>query len=207
MKRYILLVMVVLVMVGLTASFGCVDVLNSKVSDKVDDKMIESVNLFNPNMPYSLRGSMSLVIKKNYVEESLGKADITRRLDTKTYEIRKGDDGSFVVVVYDNETGRLIDVWRLDKLYERNDFDRLVNGVSSLEDVVLIDPYTKVFEKSNSEGVSEHRLINDEIVIIDYKLVDDYWQVEKVGFEKDPLGFSSLISQDYSEIKNSRCEF
>lgn len=191
MKKNILMVLVVLVLVG---SLGCADGSNTKVREKADN--------LNPNFPYSIRENMSVVLKKEYVEERLGKADITRKLEKKTYEIRNKDDGSLIVVTYDNESGRLLDVWRLKELYERQDFEVIINGESTSKDVVLVDPYTIVFEKSGKEGISEHRLINDEVAIIRYKQENGSWRVYDISFEKDPLGFSTLISTDDNIFDN-----
>lgn len=191
MRKYILMIIGLLVLLG---SYGCAD----------GGKTNESKNASNlkRNIPYSIRENMSISIKQGYVAEKLGKADITRKLETKTYEIRKKDDGSIVFVFYDNETKSLIDVWRLKELYKRQDFEEIVGGESSSKDVVLVDPYTTVFEKSKKEGISEHRLINDEVAVIRYKQEHGSWRVYDISFEKDHLGFSTLISTDYNNLDN-----
>lgn len=182
MRKHILMILVIIFLLG---SYGCVD-------DSENSGNLKS------NLPYVIRGNMSISIKKDYVAEKLGKADFTRKLETKTYEIRKKDDGSLIIVTYDN--GRLIDVWRLKELYERADFDGILVGESNLEDVLKIDPYTSFFEKSNEEGISEHRLINDEAVFISYIRENESWLVDDIIYKKDPVGISKIISPDYFDI-------
>ncbi len=189
MKKGILMVLVLMVLV---VNIGCTS--GSELKEKQD------VDILKANVPYSIRANMSIVLKKQYVEDILGKADITKKIETKTYEIRKKDDSSLIIVTYDNESGRLIDVWRLEKLYEIKDFEEIVVGKSTLDDVEKIDPFTSFFEKSKENGISEHRLINDEVVVISYIRANDSWQVDDVAVEKDPVGFSTIISPDYFNI-------
>lgn len=158
----------------------------------------EGSDLLKSNIPYSIRENMSLVLKDKYVEDVLGKAKITRRVENKTYEIRTRDDGSLIIVTYDN--GRLIDVWRLKELYEREDFEGILVGDSSLEDVLKIDPYTSFFKKSNEDGFSEHRLINDEAVDISYIRKNESWIVDDIIYKNDPVGISKIISTDYFDL-------
>lgn len=187
MNKSILLVIVLFFLLG---NIGCANVRNPKNNE----------NTINSNIPYSIRMNMSIAIKKNYVEEKLGKADIIRIKDNKTYEIRKKNDGSLVFITYDNENGILLDVWRLKKIYVRSDFGKILEGEVTLDDVVLIDPYTKVVEYSEDKGISEHRLINNEIVVIKYMMVQGKWIVENISFEKDQLKFSELIGSDSNII-------
>ena len=187
--KYVLMIIGLFLLVG---SFGCADGGKIKVS--------ENTSNLKPNIPYSIRSNMSIAIKKSYIAEKLGKADITRKLETKTYEIRKKNDGSMVIFIYDNENKNLIDVWRLKELFERNDFKNIVAGESTYDDVVQVDPYTIVFENSNKEGISEHRMMDDEVAVISYKREQGTWRVYDISFEKDPLGFSTLISPDYKKL-------
>lgn len=188
MKKNILMVLLLALMMNM----GC----------NRDDKGIrkEEPALLKSNIPYSVRENMSIVLKNEYVEDVLGKAKITRKVENKTYEIRKMNDGSLIIVTYDNDNGRLIDVWRFKELYERNDFKALLVGDSNYEDVLKIDPYTFFFKKSNEIAYSEHRLINDEALVINYIRDNGLWVVEDIAYKKDPVGFSKIINPGYFDL-------
>lgn len=187
MKRKILMLLLLLSLMIIMGCSGAEKGIRKEESD-----------LLKSNIPYSIRENMSIVLKNKYVEDVLGKANITRRVEDKTYEIRIRDDGSLIIVTYDN--GRLIDFWRLKELYERADFDGILVGESNLEDVLRIDPYTSFFEKSNEDGFSEHRLINDEAVVISYIRENESWLVDDITYKEDPVGISKIISPDYFDI-------
>lgn len=63
-----------------------------------------------------------------------------------------------------------------------------------------IDPYTCFFKKSNEDGFSEHRLINDEAAVISYIRKNESWLVDDIIYKNDPVGISKIISSDYFDL-------
>lgn len=146
------------------------------------------------NIPNFLRANVSVAIRRSGIESKYGKADIFRSLPTKSYEIRKFNDGSMLFVIYDNETNRVIDIWRLRKLFDRKDFTTIVEGKSTLNDVIKIDAYTNIVEIPNNCAISEHKLKNNEVCIINYIKINDVWTVNKISMiNNDPSEFAKTI--------------
>ena len=141
-----------------------------------------------------MRLQLSTAIRSSSIENKYSKADIIRNLKTKSYEIRERKDGSKVFVIYDNATNRVIDLWQLAKLFNREDFKTIIEGTSTLKDILQIDPYTTIIEKSTSSGVSEHRLKNNEVLVINYIKKNEAWTVDKTNFvNNDPSEFTKTI--------------
>ena len=157
----------------------------------------DKLNMIKVNIPYSMRVNTSIAIRSATIDKEYGKADILRDLDTKKYEIRNMDDGSKLFVIYDKETNRVIDIWRLKKLLSRESFKEITDGKSNLNDIINIDPYTTIIEKSKDNGISEHKLKNNEILIINYIKKKDVWIVDKTNFlNNDPSEFTKTIIQE-----------
>lgn len=144
-----------------------------------------------------MRLQLSTVIRSTGIQNRYGKADRIRNLKTKSYEIRDRKDGSKLFVIYDNATNSVIDMWQLAKLFNREDFKTIIEGKSTIKDIVEIDPYTINIEKSKENGatgVSEHKLKNNEILLINYIKKNDVWTVDKTNFlNNDPSDFTKTI--------------
>ncbi|MDP4095072.1 MAG: hypothetical protein Q8920_17170 [Bacillota bacterium] len=53
----------------------------------------------------------------------------------------------------------------------------------------------------SEEGISEHKLINNEVAVIKYLKKDDKWVVHDINFDKDQLNFAALLMpEDLKEI-------
>lgn len=89
-------------------------------------------------------------------------------------------------------------MWQLKKLLNRENFNNINEGKSTFRDIEEINSYTTIIEKSKESGVSEHKLKNNEVVIIDYIKKNKVWTVEKINFISiDPSKFTStLIPED-----------
>lgn len=158
---------------------------------------IRNSEMQSANLPYSIRENISLVIRSDNIKEIYGEPDIIRELPGKSYEIRKMADESLLFVFYDKETNSVYDIWRLKNLLSHQTFAEIHTGQATSEDILKIDPYTKVFELSKETGLSEHRLKENEIIIINYKKSKGDWVVEDVNYIKpDPSGFTTTINAD-----------
>jgi len=175
---------------------GCAWIEKDKIS-KVGKSEMQSTNL-----PYSIRENISFAISSAMIERMYGKPQVIRKLQERTYEIRDMDDGSKIFVIYDNKSSRVTDIWRLKTLLSHQSLKNIDVGKTTLNDIKNVDPYTAIFETSKDHGISEHRLKDNEVLIIDYKRMDNIWTVEKFRYIKpDPSGFSAIIiPADLSQI-------
>lgn len=155
------------------------------------------------NIPYSIKSSMSLVIRRDYIANLYGKPDIVRKQKDYSYEIRSLSDGSKFFVFYDS-TNIVIDSWRLTELLERSEFEKIITGESTFNDVKKIDPYFQIFEYSQNKdaAISEHRLKDSGLITVEYKKINNVWVVDSVKHEQqDPSGFvSKLLPEDKALI-------
>lgn len=157
---------------------------------------VEKTNMIKSNIPYSLRQNISLAIKKNLIEKNYGKADLTGASDIKTYEVRNLSDGSKLIVIYDNITNAVTDIWQLKKLFTHNDFKSIEEGKSTSKEILKIDPYTNIISKDDNTAISEHRLANNEVVIIDYIKKDNSLIVKKINYvNPDPSNFINIFNE------------
>jgi len=71
-----------------------------------------------------------------------------------------------------------------------------------LEDITAIDPYSSFMEYTDATGASEHRLKDNEVLIVNYIKKNDVWIVDKMDFiSDDPSGFTkTLIPEDLMGI-------
>ncbi len=188
MIKNVLIIVVLFVFISFS---GCGNDKNGNAHE--EDKS----NMIKVNLPYSVRVGTSIAIRSAAVEKEYGKADILRDLNTTKYEIRNMDDESKLFVIYDKETNRVIDIWRLKELLSRDKFNKITDGKSSLNDIINIDPYTTIVEKSEDNGISEHKLKNNEVLVIEYIKKKDVWIVDKTNFlNNDPSGFAKTIIQE-----------
>jgi len=179
MKRFLLLTLMV-----------CFIALNLLGCSKGDN----NVNMNKNNIPYSMRVNTSIAIRSSEIENKYGKANVTRNLKSKSYEVRNMDDGSKLFVIYDNATNRVIDIWQLKKLFDHESFKNIIEGKSTLKDIIAIDPYTTIMEKSKDSAISEHKLINNEVYTIDYIKKNGEWTVDKMNLiANDPSEFTKTI--------------
>lgn len=145
------------------------------------------------NIPYSIRSNMSLAIRMDDISKKYGKPDVVREEKNYTYEIRNLEDGSKFFVLYRKDKISS-DMWRLKGLFDRNDFSKIEVKKSTDTDVKKIDPYFNVYELQGDKGISEHRLKNNGLAILEYKKEKNIWLVEKVEFkDQDPSGFESKL--------------
>lgn len=153
--------------------------------------------MLKTNIPYSIRETMSLAIKKNIIEKQYGKADLTGTSETKNYEIRTKHDKSKIIVIYDNVTRNVTDIWQLKKLLTREDFKVIEEGKSLVKDILDIDPYTNIFEKNMNNALSEHKLVNNETLVIDYAKKKDSWVVARLTYiTPDPSDLINTINKE-----------
>lgn len=190
MKKNFLLICVLFCMILTTLS--C-----SENSNKKNENGVEKINMLKTNIPYSIRETMSLAIKKNIIEKQYGKADLTGTSETKNYEIRTKHDKSKIIVIYDNVTRNVTDIWQLKKLLTREDFKVIEEGKSLVKDILDIDPYTNIFEKNTNNALSEHKLVNNETLVIDYAKKKDSWVVARLTYiNPDPSDLINTINKE-----------
>ncbi|MDP4094035.1 MAG: hypothetical protein Q8920_11815 [Bacillota bacterium] len=188
---------IIFILVSLFAFSGC-------GSNKADDRTTMALNsgqleanLDSPNIPFEMRKSISLVLRDGYIKKKYGNPDITRTCKDYSYEIRNMEDGSKLFVFYSDKKN-VRNIWRLKKLMKRKDFDQIKPGVSSSVDIIKIDPYTVI---TGDEGISEHKLINNEVAVIKYLKKDNKWIVNDINYENDQSDFSAmLLPEDLEEI-------
>ncbi len=180
-----------------------INVVACKETTQNTNQIGEEVIMNIENIPSSVRAAMSNRINSSAIVRKYGKADIKRKLENKSYEIRYLDDESKLIVVYDNDTNRVIDLWKLNKLLKREDFQILVGKESLFNDVINIDPYAFKLETSAITAISEHKLVNNEVAIISYINRDKQWLVDKIDYvSPDPSEFTSiLLEEDISLIQ------
>lgn len=189
MKKKFLLICVLFCMILTTIS--C-----SENSNKKNENGVERINMLKTNLPYSIRETMSIAIKKNIIEKQYGKANLTGTSETKNYEIRNRYDKSKLIVIYDNATKNVTDIWQLTKLLTREDFKVIEEGKSLVKDVFDIDTYTNIFEKDMNNAISEHKLVNNEALVIDYVKKNDSWVVNKLTYiNPDPSNLINIIKE------------
>lgn len=147
------------------------------------EKLDKTTNMFTQelyvNIPNSVRKTMSLSINKKGIENTYGKADSEKIFDKKTYELRNIADGSKLIITYLNN--RVIDMWQFKKIFDRSDFEKLEINKSSLDDVLKIDLYSTIIG-SDEHSITEHKLKNNEVVLITYKNIDDLWIITEIEF-------------------------
>ncbi len=145
------------------------------------------------NLPYEIRRSLSFVNKKDSIQHLYGNPDIVRSADDYSYEIRNMDDESKLFVFYDKD-GIVRNIWRLKKLFNREEFNKINIGKSTGDDVKNIDPYCVIANGSKKDVISEHKLQNNQIVKIKYTKDNDKWIVNGIEYiEKDPSEFASML--------------
>lgn len=170
---------------------GCGNDKNKNIYEGDKSSMIKV------NIPHSVRVDTSIAIRSAAIEKEYGKADILRDLDTRKYEIRNMDDGSRLFVIYNKETNRVVDIWRLKKLLSRESFKEITDGKSNSSDIISIDPYTTIVENSKNTGISEHKLKNNGVLIINYIKINNVWIVDKTDYlNNDPSGFTKTITEE-----------
>ncbi|MFA6942119.1 MAG: hypothetical protein WCQ54_14270 [Clostridiaceae bacterium] len=162
--------------------------------DVIKTEMIKS------NTPYSMRVNLSAAIRRSAIEEKYGKAQIIRNLKLINYEIRNMDDGSKLFVIYDNDTNRVVDIWQLKKLFSKGNFTNIIPQKSTLNDVIKIDPYANVVEKSKEIAITEHKLDNNKVCIITYFMKNGIWTVKDLDFIDDPSEFTKILSEDLPSL-------
>ena len=154
------------------------------------------------NLPYDIRQSLSFVNKKDSIKHLYGNPDLVRSSDEYSYEIRNMDDGSKLFVFYDGN-GIVRNIWRLKKLFSREEFHQIKIGKSTGDDVEYIDPYCVIADVSEKDAMSEHKLQNNQIVKIKYLKDNDKWIVNDIEYiEKDPSEFElMLLPEDLKSLR------
>lgn len=171
--------------------------LNEKANTAQIAPMEEKILSLKIDLPYSIRKYMSLVIRNKDIEKQYGKPDLIHKMETKTYEIRNISDGSKLFTIYDNISGALIDMWQLKKLFSYENFKNIYEKESSSEDILKIDQYTTIIECTNDTAISEHRLVNNEVINIDYVKKNGLWIVDKIKHVKsDPSNFTNILTPE-----------
>jgi hypothetical protein len=182
----------ILIIIAIFASLICIYALVNKES--ANDGKGDEIDMLKTNIPYSIRQNMSVGLRPKSIEKKYGKADITRKLEKILYEIRNMDDESKLFVIYNIDTNAVIDIWQLKKLLEYEEFQSIIAEKSDLNDIIKIDPYTTIIEKSENDAISEHRLKDGRSLLIDYSMENGEWMVDKVNMiDPDPSGFINTI--------------
>lgn len=200
MKKLILVVSVIFCLS--TMLTGCSKMKNKNLSKD------EKTDMLDVNVPYYITNYMSMVTRRDDIEKKYGKADIIRKSETKTYEIKNISDGSKLVVIYEDGEGRVIDMWQLKKLMSSESFKNINEGKSSSQDIIKIDPYTTIVETTEDTAISEHKLINNEIIDIDYVKENGSWIVKNLKYVKDALWEQSNGAlHEYLNSEHLKCIF
>lgn len=153
------------------------------------------------NLPYSMRIAMSIAISSTEIEKQLGKPSIVRTGKLYTYEIRNLPDQSRLITVYDQSL-RLLDQWRLEKLLQKEDFDGLTPGLSTSADVEHLDRFINLVEFPKGKAMSEHRLVQGTVTV-NYEKKDNAWVVKDIecGSSDSPANLSRILEpEDLKEI-------
>lgn len=193
MKKRMIIFVIVIVSFVIIYTFGYKNRIINGDEVKID--------MLTTNIPYSIRQTMSIGIRPKGIEKKYDKADVTRKLENQIYEIRSMDDGSKLFVIYNKDTNAVIDIWQLKKLLDQDDFQIIIAGKSNFNDILILDPYSTIIEKSKNEAISEHRLKNNKSVVIDYSKQNGKWIVKNLNIvDPDPSGFSNTISSEDMEL-------
>ena len=171
-----------------------------RVSPSQGEKVIQDNTSVTTNIPFSVRQSISVAIKKDTINAKYGKPKKIQDLkDGNSYEIRNMEDGSSLYVIYSSD--RVYDIWRLKKFFSKEDFTKIKIGESSCDDIKEIDPYYSLWIESEEKAISEHRMRNNEIAIIQYVKKDSKWIVNDINYGTDPSNFSTtILDEDLSNI-------
>lgn len=189
MKNKILLICLIFCIILITLS--C-----SKDSNIKSENGVKQINMLKTNIPYSIKENISLAIKKNTLEKQYGKAHLVGRSETKNYEVRTMSDESKLIVMYDNVTNAVLDIWQIKKLFTHNDFKTIEEGKSLSTEILKIDPYTNLIEKDLNTAISEHKLVNKEALVIAYVKKNDSWVVKQLTYvNPDPSDFINSINE------------
>ena len=193
MKKRLIIIILLIVSFVIIYAFGYMESINNTGKG--------SVNNLKVNIPYAIRNGMSASMSPYGIEKKYGKADILRRSSKRFYEIRNMNDGSKLIVIYSSESGHVIDLWQLKKLVAQDEFHTITIDKSDLNDILKIDPYATLFEKSDKEATSEHRLKDNKSVLIDYSKKNGKWIIENLNFlDPDPSGFTDTISSEDQKL-------
>lgn len=166
-------------------------------NNSINEVKVLNSNIINAtNMPFKVRRLFSYVIKGDEINSLYGNPKLTRKVSDYFYEIRYIDDESKLYVIYYSDTGAVYDIWRVKKLFNRDDFKSIKLNNSTFDDVNKIDPYSLYFGDAEGEGISEHRLINDEVLIIHYTKYNNIATVKDLEFiTPDPSNFADILTK------------
>ncbi len=104
------------------------------------------------NLPYDIRRGLSFVNKKDSIKYLYGNPDIVRSADDYSYEIRNMGDEVKLFVFYDRD-GIVRNIWRLKRLFSREEFQQIKMGKSNGDDVKNIDPYCVIADVSKKDAM------------------------------------------------------
>lgn len=183
--------------------FSGIIIIKINLGKENTKQVLEAIDVIAAkNLPYRIRMLTSYVMKENEIQSLYGKPNLTRKVGKYIYEIRNINDGSKLYVIYDLRTGIVLDIWRLKKLFKRVDFSNIKVNSSTFEEVNNIDEYSMYFGDSVGEGISEHRLINNEVLIIHYIKKNNIATVKELEFiTPDPSNFMKILKEkDLNQI-------
>lgn len=187
--------------------------LNNNTNQNNKNQMLNADNVkYQLNAPY-LKQYLNFVEHKQDVEVRFGRPYLSRESGKYVYEIRRIDDGSKLYVIYYPNDGQYHDgearyIWRIKKLFKKEDFKNLKPGFSTYEDVISIDEYCYYWRDESfpgeveGEGITEHRLVDNESLIIHYIEKGNVKVIKELEFlSPDPSNFSNiLLKKDLKEI-------
>lgn len=158
------------------------------------------------NYPYT-KQYLNYAEYKQEVEERLGKPYLSRKVGKYVYEIRRIDDGSNLYVIYHSNEGQPYDgqardIWRIRRLFKKEDFQNLKPGLCTYDDVIVIDEYCYYWGDEKGEGITEHRLVDNESLIIHYVEKNNVRIIKELEFlSPDPSNFFNiLLKKDLKKI-------
>lgn len=179
----------------ITLATGCA---NSNSESKSVGKISDVIKI---NFPYSIRTTMSISASYKNVKQSYGSPEIVNTCDGYTYEIRTMEDKSKLIIIYNTVSGNIVEARQLTKLYSENDFNSIVTN-SKLNDVKKVDPYTMIFENDDNTAISEHKLTNNQVLLINYIKDKNDWLVKSTSVIDDDSNFYNIIKRNINEINS-----
>jgi hypothetical protein len=202
---------IVISMIVISAIFLLNNNNNTNQNDK--NQMLNAKNVKDQlNYPY-LKQYLNFVEYKQDIEARFGRPYLSRKVGKNVYEIRRIDDGSKLYVIYYPNDGQYHDgearyIWRIKKLFKKENFQNLKPGLSTYEDVISIDEYSYYWRyeyfagEDEGEGITEHRLADNESLVIHYIEKGNVKVIKELQFlSPDPSNFSNiLLKKDLREI-------
>ena len=145
------------------------------------------------NLPYSIRGSMSLVLRERDIDGWQGQPDDLGFYGDFEYLIYHHEDESKTVVFRRREPDALHHLYSFRSSLKESTFDSIEIGISRVDDVREIDEFLFLVEKGDNKAFSEHLIEGGNALIIEYELIDSEWIISDKRVIKDDSGMAAFI--------------